>query len=75
MKLLDDATVELPPGIRVAVAFFGILFAALAVWIAGTAGRSRFLAGGGAAVSALLALVLFLSAIRGRIWKWVWFIG
>lgn len=75
MKLPDDVTVELPPGMRVAVAFFGILFAALAVWIAGMAGRSGLLAGGGAVVSTLLALVLFISAVRGRIWKWMWFIG
>lgn len=75
MRLLDDVAVELPPWARVTLAFFGIGFGGLAVWVAGTAGRSAILAGAAAALSGLLALVLLISAIRGRIWKWMWFIG
>ncbi len=46
MRLLDDVAVELPPWARVTLAFFGIGFGGLAVWVAGIAGRSAILAVG-----------------------------
>lgn len=71
MKILEDVAVELPPWMRAALAVFGVLFGALAWWLAGMVGRAGFLAGACAVLAGLLALLLLVSAVRGRIWKWM----
>lgn len=71
MRILEDVAVELPPWMRVALAVFGVVFGGLAWWLAVMIGEAGFLAGACAVLAGLLALILLVSALRGRIWKWM----
>ncbi len=71
MELLKDTETDLPVWMRVTLLVFGGVFAALAWWLGVAPGADweRLL---GAGLSAALALLLLVSAARGRIWRWMW---
>ena len=73
MKILDDTAVVLPLWVRVVFVGFAAAFAGLAVWLAGLR-EVGWGAAAGVVVSASLCLLLLVAAIRGRTWKWMWFI-
>ena len=72
--LLEETAQDLPLWVRLALAAFAALFAALAWWLASTLAAGGWVAAAGLGLSALVALVLAISAIRGRISRWMWFL-
>ncbi len=71
MRNLDDVTVELPAWMRWVLTAFAAVFGVLAWWLVGLDGLGADV---GAVVLATFGLLLLLAAIRGRTWKWMWFV-
>ena len=67
-------TFPLPRWMRIVTLGFAALFAYLAYWLPGQVEQSGPLAKVGAGIAGILAVVLLIGAVRGKLWKWVWFI-
>lgn len=50
---------------------FALVFCALAWWLAGMTG---FIATAASIVVGMLGILWVVTAVRGRVWKWMWFL-
>lgn len=70
----EESVFILPGWMRLVAAGFALLFGYLAYWLTGRAEEVGALATTGAVLVGVLAVVLLTGAIRGKLWKWVWFV-
>lgn len=73
MRFLEDTDVVLPPWVRVGFVALTAAFGALAIWLTSMA-ETGWVAIAGAALAAGVGLLLLSAAVKGRIWRWMWFI-
>jgi len=71
MTILEDAPVVLPTWMRWVLTAFAAVFGGLSWWLAGLDGPGVRL---GAVVLGAFGVLLLSAAIRGRVWKWMWFV-
>ena len=71
MRLLEETAVEIPRWARIMFVVLAAAFGGLAVWLVSMLDGS-WLPAAAATASALLALLLLVTAIRGRLWRWMW---
>ena len=70
----EGSAFVLPGWMRVVAIGFALVFGSLSFWLAERAAEVLTLEATGAVLAGILAVVLLLGAIRGRLWKWVWFV-
>jgi hypothetical protein len=69
MRILEGTAVVVPTWVRWTFGLLALLFAGLGWWLVGRAAVAGWLAWAGVALTVLVAVVLLVAAIRGRIWR------
>lgn len=72
--MTEARTIVLPGWMRIVAVGFALLFGFLTYWLTGRVDELGRPAGLGAVIAGILAVVLLVGAVRGELWKWVWFV-